>query len=57
MDFWKRAGVCVRVLGVKMSLKPKKVDFNLTWNTLKKTIEGVVTLSKVPRVEWNDRFT
>ncbi|CAG7835527.1 unnamed protein product [Allacma fusca] len=40
-----------------MSLKPKKVDFTVTWNALKRTIEGVVTLSKVPRVEWNDRFT
>ncbi|ODM94965.1 Cullin-2 [Orchesella cincta] len=40
-----------------MSLRPKQVNFDETWGTLRRTIEGVVTLSKVPRVEWNDRFT
>lgn len=52
--FLERRAVRLRV---KMSLRPKHVDFDETWGILRRTIEGVVTLSKVPRVEWNDRFT
>ena len=41
----------------KMSLKPKRVDFNTTWADLKETVKGVITFSNVPRATWNDRFT
>lgn len=40
-----------------MSLKPKRVDFGDTWAVLKETVRGVITLSDVPRVVWNDRFS
>uniref|UniRef100_A0A1B6DHH6 Cullin-2 n=1 Tax=Clastoptera arizonana TaxID=38151 RepID=A0A1B6DHH6_9HEMI len=40
-----------------MSLKPKKVDFYDTWQVLKETVKGVITLGKVPRAIWNDRFS
>lgn len=40
-----------------MSLKPKKVDFNQTWNILQETVKGVITLANVPRATWNDRFS
>lgn len=40
-----------------MSLKPKRVDFDATWDLLKETIQGVITLGDVPRSIWNDRFT
>lgn len=39
-----------------MSLKPKKVDFNETWDVLQETVKGVITLGNVPRATWNDRF-
>jgi hypothetical protein len=39
-----------------MSLKPRHVDFRETWGILRATIEGVITLTKVNRSEWNDRF-
>ena len=42
---------------VKMSLKPKRVDFDTTWASLKETVKGVITFSNVPRATWNDRFT
>ena len=40
-----------------MSLKPKRVDFDTTWSSLKETVKGVITFSNVPRATWNDRFT
>ena len=40
-----------------MSLKPKRVDFNSTWSTLRETLVGVVTFSNVNRATWNDRFS
>ncbi|XP_054268118.1 cullin-2-like isoform X1 [Macrosteles quadrilineatus] len=40
-----------------MSLKPKKVDFNETWDVLQETVKGVITLGNVPRSIWNDRFS
>ena len=40
-----------------MSLKSKPVDFIETWNALRETVEGVITLSYVPRAMWNDRFS
>lgn len=39
-----------------MSLKPKQVDFNETWDVLQETVKGVITLGNVPRSTWNDRF-
>lgn len=39
-----------------MSLKPKRVDFQKTWNLLEETVKGVITLSNVPRATWNERF-
>uniref|UniRef100_A0A6B0VG44 Putative cullin n=1 Tax=Ixodes ricinus TaxID=34613 RepID=A0A6B0VG44_IXORI len=40
-----------------MSLKPKRIDFEGTWEQLKDTVAGVITLGKVPRPIWNDRFS
>uniref|UniRef100_A0A1B6LDY5 Cullin-2 n=1 Tax=Graphocephala atropunctata TaxID=36148 RepID=A0A1B6LDY5_9HEMI len=40
-----------------MSLKPKNVDFNQTWDVLQETVKGVITLGNVPRSIWNDRFS
>lgn len=40
-----------------MSLKPKRVNFNETWNVLQETVKGVITLGNVPRAIWNDRFS
>ena len=40
-----------------MSLKPRQVDFESTWATLKQTCESVTRLRKVKRDEWNDRFS
>ncbi|EZA48756.1 hypothetical protein DMN91_005219 [Ooceraea biroi] len=40
-----------------MSLKPKRVDFNQTWNVLQDTVKGVITLADIPRSTWNDRFS
>lgn len=40
-----------------MSLKPRRVDFNMIWGDLQETIEGVITLGHVPRPVWNDRFS
>ena len=42
---------------VKMSLKPKRVDFTATWADLKETLKAVVMLGPTPRAVWNDRFT
>ncbi|XP_075213693.1 cullin 2 [Lycorma delicatula] len=40
-----------------MSLKPKRVNFNETWDVLQETVKGVITLANVPRTTWNDRFS
>jgi cullin 2 len=40
-----------------MSLKPRRVDFNVTWGAIRDTITGVITLDHVPRPVWNDRFS
>ncbi|ESP02261.1 hypothetical protein LOTGIDRAFT_207667 [Lottia gigantea] len=40
-----------------MSLKPRRVDFEETWNVLLGTIKGVITCGTVPRHVWNDRFS
>ncbi|XP_064456504.1 cullin-2-like [Ornithodoros turicata] len=40
-----------------MSLKPKRIDFDFTWEQLRETVAGVITLGKVPRSVWNDRFS
>jgi cullin 2 len=39
-----------------MSLKPKHVDFEPTWNRIRETVQKVIVLQKVKRSEWNDRF-
>lgn len=41
---------------VEMSLKPKRVNFNETWQDLKDTIKEVITLGNVKRDIWNNRF-
>lgn len=41
----------------KMSLKPRVVDFDETWNKLLTTIKAVVMLDYVERATWNDRFS
>ncbi|XP_028933463.1 cullin-2 isoform X1 [Ornithorhynchus anatinus] len=40
-----------------MSLKPRVVDFDETWNKLLATIKAVVMLDYVERATWNDRFS
>ena len=40
----------------EMSLKPKHVEFEPTWNQIRSTVEKVIVLQHVPRSEWNDRF-
>lgn len=40
-----------------MSLKPRVVDFNETWNKLLTTIKAVVMLDHVERATWSDRFS
>nr|XP_061811648.1 cullin-2 isoform X2 [Nerophis lumbriciformis] len=40
-----------------MSLKPRVVDFDETWNKLLSTIKAVVMLDYVERATWNDRFS
>ncbi|XP_072432220.1 cullin-2 isoform X1 [Chiloscyllium punctatum] len=40
-----------------MSLKPRVVDFDETWNKLLTTIKAVVMLDYVERSTWNDRFS
>ncbi|KAM9308850.1 cullin-2 isoform 2-T2 [Gastrophryne carolinensis] len=40
-----------------MSLKPRVVDFDETWNKLLTTINAVVKLDYVERATWNDRFS
>lgn len=39
-----------------MSLKPKPIDFTEKWNSLQETVKGVITLDRVPREAWNERF-
>uniref|UniRef100_A0A8C6QCP0 Cullin family profile domain-containing protein n=1 Tax=Nannospalax galili TaxID=1026970 RepID=A0A8C6QCP0_NANGA len=40
-----------------MSLKPRVVDFDVTWNKLLTTINAVVMLEFVKRATWNDQFS
>ncbi|CAG4949117.1 unnamed protein product [Parnassius apollo] len=40
-----------------MSLKPRNVDFQETWASLKETVAGVVALQAVERAVWNMRFS
>ncbi|XP_050536894.1 cullin-2 [Daktulosphaira vitifoliae] len=39
-----------------MSLKPKPINFTEKWNSLQETVKGVITLDRVPREAWNERF-
>ena len=40
-----------------MSLKPRRVDFDALWGAILETVKSVVTLGKVQRATWNDRFS
>lgn len=40
-----------------MSLRPRTVNFDETWAKIRETLESVVTLKKIPRAVWNDRFS
>uniref|UniRef100_A0A8C2UJ77 Cullin 2 n=1 Tax=Chinchilla lanigera TaxID=34839 RepID=A0A8C2UJ77_CHILA len=40
-----------------MSLKPRVVDFDETWDKLLTTVKAVVALEYVERTTWNDRFS
>lgn len=40
----------------KMSLKPKPINFTEKWRSLQETVKGVITLDRVPRDAWNERF-
>lgn len=40
-----------------MSLRPRRVDFDKTWETLLQTVKGVITCGTVERATWNDRFS
>ncbi|EDO49091.1 predicted protein [Nematostella vectensis] len=40
-----------------MSLKPGVVNFDETWAKILKTLKAVVTLEKIERAVWNDRFS
>ena len=42
---------------VTMSLKPRRVDFDSLWASILETVKCVVTLGKVKRATWNDRFS
>lgn len=39
-----------------MSLKPRRVNFEVTWQDLRETVKEVITLGNVKRDIWNDRF-
>ncbi|CAG0902644.1 unnamed protein product [Darwinula stevensoni] len=40
-----------------MSLKPRPMNFDDTWPLIKDTLLGVITLRKIPKAVWNDRFS
>ena len=40
-----------------MSLKPRRVDFDVTWNVLSETAQDVISGGKVERAIWNERFS
>jgi len=40
-----------------MSLKPRRVDFSVTWDNLLATVKGVITCGTVERKVWNERFS
>ena len=40
-----------------MSLRPRAVNFDETLAKIRETLESVVTLKKIPRAVWNDRFS
>ncbi|XP_071505622.1 cullin-2-like [Diadema antillarum] len=40
-----------------MSLKPRIVNFEETWERLLKTVQAVIQLADIKRCTWNDRFS
>lgn len=40
-----------------MTLRPERVDFELTWDRLKTTLESVIKVQTVTRNEWTERFS
>jgi hypothetical protein len=43
-----------------MSLRPREINFVETWQSLLKTVKGIITLNrlnKVDRTTWNDKFS
>lgn len=40
-----------------MSLKPRRIDFDVTWKQLSETVRVVVSGGCVERTVWNDRFS
>lgn len=39
-----------------MSLKPRRIQFDEVWGSLRKTVEEVISLSPVNRNAWNNSF-
>ncbi|XP_068715782.1 cullin-2-like [Montipora foliosa] len=40
-----------------MSLRPRLVNFDETWANILETLQSIVTLKKIARAVWNDRFS
>ena len=40
-----------------MSLRPTKVNYDVTWQKIKGTLKKVIMLDKVSREDWNERFS
>lgn len=40
-----------------MSLRPREIKFNDIWDNLLETIKGVITLKRVDRTTWYDKFS
>jgi hypothetical protein len=41
----------------RMSLKPRRVDFDSSWTLLLETVRKVITCARIERITWNDRFS
>lgn len=40
-----------------MSLRPQKIEFDVVWGCLRKTVDKVLKLNRVERDDWNSSFT